>query len=498
MKAFTKTLMAMSLLTSHLAQASGIEDLPGFDEETTQTPAPVLTPAVPTQNTQASNLLAGSVSINSISRKSNGTLYTVDLKQALSLVRIDLRVTAQKLKLHRVTLVTDTGARVNTRQLENSDVLEAGNVLSSETLNQSDRVVSIEVVAESYGAEANILLTAIADREVPVMKLRTVTAPVQPTRPTPPAPPTPQRPDSTRPPVYQDTRLNRGDDVISGPFSDGKYYFGKVVEIFNNGQILVRDNDDGKSYTRNSNIVSKRVRCDVSGVYCQGVRVLSGPFTDNKFYTGVIHSVYVNGLVFVTDDDDGKVYRRETKIIALASKCAASGHCAGDNVISGPFSGKYYNGVVEGGYSNGLIAVRDADDGKVYYRNASVVLKSLRCDQASGLCINTEVISGPFTNNKYYSGVITGIYSNGVIYVRDHDDGKVYARKASDLSKRLRCEQKKGLCEGARVVSGPYRNGTYYAGTVVRIYANGLIQVRDDDDGKIYDRKASELSGIRN
>ncbi|KYG62643.1 hypothetical protein AZI87_15230 [Bdellovibrio bacteriovorus] len=493
MKAFTKTLMAMSLLTSHLAQASGIEDLPGFDEETTQTTAPVVTPAVPTQNTQASNLLAGSVSINAISRKSNGTLYTVDLKQALSLVRIDLRVTAQKLKLHRVTLVTDTGARVNARQLENSAVLEAGNVVSSENLNQSDRISSIEVVAESYGAEASILLTAIADRDVPVLRLRTITTPVQPTRPTPPAPPVP-----STPPVHGNVPLRSGMDVLSGPMNDGKYYAGTVVEVYNNSQVLVRDYDDSKTYVRPLSSVSRRVQCDPTGVICQRSQVLSGPYS-GKYYTGVVRSIYANGLYFVTDDDDGKNYTRKISEIALRSQCAPSKHCAGDNVLSGPFNdGKYYNGVVVAGYSNGLIAVRDSDDGKVYYRNPAVVLKSVRCDEKSGLCIGNEVLSGPYSNNRYYSGVVTGIYSNGVIYIRDHDDGKSYARKASQVTKRIRCEQKKGLCEGARVVSGPYQGGKYYAGTIVRVYANGIIQVRDDDDGKTYERKAHELTGLRN
>lgn len=98
------------------------------------------------------------------------------------------------------------------------------------------------------------------------------------------------------------------------------------------------------------------------------------------------------------------------------------------------------------------------------------------------------------SGDKYYFGSVTGVYSNGLIYVRDDDDGKSYARQHNVVFKEIRCAN--GFCRGDRVLS-TLSNGRYYTGRVEGAYAGGLISVRDDDDGKVYLRPHTVLSRAR-
>ncbi|MEK2644619.1 beta-sandwich domain-containing protein [Bdellovibrio sp. BCCA] len=425
--AISTFLAALTLMQT--AHAQVLSDLPDFDGANQELPA---IPATPVVTEPVQSQYAGSVAISEISRKSGGTLYKIDLQQPLSLLRLDLRVTNSQLKIHQATLVTENGQRIDVREYRNTAVLPTGSVTASENLNLSDRVISIEILAESYSAEADVMLTAIADRGVPKLALRIERSPVVPQRPD--VPNRPQTPD--RPPVYVDTRISAGDVVLSGPLRENKYYTGRVVEVYRNNQALVRDDDDGKTYVRDLTLLGKRITCESSKNICERASVLSGPFTDNKYYYGSVVDVYSNGKIRVRDNDDGKVYVRIAKDIHVSVRCDSSGNCVGDKVLSGPFTNnKYYSGRIEGVYSNGLLNVRDDDDGKSYLRLANVVMKSVRCEGNKGICVGDRVVSGPYRNGAYYAGRVLGVYSSGIILVQDDDDGKVYPRKAQEISK---------------------------------------------------------------
>lgn len=176
-----------------LAQAQVIQDLPNL--EAGQTPA--------------QSDFVSSFEIKNISQKANGTFYVLDLKKPLSLSRIDLKVAKSRVRLYAVMLVTDNNARVTVKNLSDTDVAR-GATVSSETLNQSDRVSSIEILAESAEAMADISVLVVADREKAELNLREAKppkAPVAPVAPavpeTPKAPAAPQAPAVPKAPVVE-------------------------------------------------------------------------------------------------------------------------------------------------------------------------------------------------------------------------------------------------------------------------------------------------------
>lgn len=168
-----------------LAQAQVIQDLPNLEAGQT-----------PTQSDFVS-----SFEIKSISQKANGTFYVLDLKKPLSLSRIDLKVAKGRVRLYAVMLVTDNNARVTIKNLSDTDVAR-GATVSSETLNQSDRVSSIEILAESAEAMADISVLVVADREKAELNLREAKPPKAPAAPAAPAAPeTPKAPAAPQAPA---------------------------------------------------------------------------------------------------------------------------------------------------------------------------------------------------------------------------------------------------------------------------------------------------------
>jgi hypothetical protein len=112
-----------------------------------------------------------------MSRKSGGTLYKIDLSQGARLRKLDLRVEANSLKIYSATLVTESGNTITVNQFSNSSVLATSSVLSSENISSNERISSIQLFAESYGGEADIIVTAVADSSVPKLSLRKEVAP---------------------------------------------------------------------------------------------------------------------------------------------------------------------------------------------------------------------------------------------------------------------------------------------------------------------------------
>lgn len=464
-------LLAAVTLIQASAHAEIISDLPGFEDGGSQQGTTFRPPPPPMPGEGVTRQYTDVANLDQISRKSGGEAYRFNLVQPTNIKYLELTVQASRLKIHEGTVMTVGGQRYMIREFHNSNVLETGTQLTSENLNINDDIRSIELRMESYSSAATISLKAVGSSSVPRMSVqRPVITPTQPTRP------------------QVNTRLSSGDQVISVT-ADGKVYDGRVVEVYQNGKVLVRDSDDGKTYVRDTSSVGKRISCGASGV-CEGEEAMAYPIgTSSKSYLGKIVAVYSNNLVKMRDFDDSKEYFRNERLIHRKLNCLGS-LCAKDRVLSRSGE-KYYGGVIDSIYSNGLIAVRDDDDGKIYFRDKQYVLKSIQCD-GSGLCVKDRVMSK--SGDKYYYGTVTGIYSNGLVYVRDDDDGKSYARQQNIVFKEVKCAN--GFCRGDRVLSS-LSNGRHYAGTVTGAYSNGLIGVRDDDDGKIYPRPHTVLSRAR-
>ncbi|WII71253.1 beta-sandwich domain-containing protein [Bdellovibrio sp. 22V] len=226
-RSITTFVAALTMIQS--SAYADIVDLPNpFDGGDSAPEVPrVETPTPPAAPVQTQYI--GSVTVAGMSRKSGGTVYRINLNKAQSLSRLDVRVTKNQLKVLQTTLLTDNGQRVSVRQLSSTNVLATGSLNSSEVLNQSDRVVAIEILAESFGGEAEIIVTAVADREVPKLTL----VPQEKKPVTPPAPPASSE---TRVENYN-RNLREGDEVM---VMDREYAKAVVVGFDNNGNHILR------------------------------------------------------------------------------------------------------------------------------------------------------------------------------------------------------------------------------------------------------------------
>lgn len=485
-----RQLMAGLLTLASLAHNSAYADMldlpdPGAPAEVTPT-APVTTaPAASATVTTPQTQFVGSLALRELSRKSGGTTYKVDLKSALSLVRLDLRITQHQLKLLSVQLVNESGQKVNVRQLTGTGVLATNTLISSESLNQSERIASIEITAESFGGEADALLTVIADKEVPKLTLReekkeeTQSAP-QPTRPTPPTAPAP---------INESTVIRVGDTVLYASSS-----VGRVSAIFANGKAnLVRDG----YYDAVVNVsdLSKSLRCETSGRLCAGDKVAYGSSV------GFAAKVFANGRALLQREG---YYDAVVSVNDLGKAVSCAGVvCTGDQVVYGGSSGVakavFDNGVVQlvrEGYYDSFVNVKDLGkalscDNRaaicagdvVYYAGTTGVAKRVYSNGRALLVrdgyydaiVNTQDLAksvrtlgvlsvGDRVNYTSTVGVLKALYTNGyALLVREgYYDAFV---KASDLGKSVRCFD--GICAGDTVLYGST------AGRVLQVFHNG-------------------------
>nr|BFD62186.1 hypothetical protein BdHM001_08670 [Bdellovibrio sp. HM001] len=181
-KLVTAVLLALTMMQS-TTHAEVISDLPvpgGSDSQvvsttvTTISSGPRTPPPLPPPVSNQQQERSGAVVINSLSRKSNGTTYRISLSQATVLSRLELQVLKSRLKVHSVKVITERGQALSVRELTNTGVLNSGTVTSSENLNLSDRITAIEIVGESYSAEADIRLIAFSMYSSPQMTYRPV------------------------------------------------------------------------------------------------------------------------------------------------------------------------------------------------------------------------------------------------------------------------------------------------------------------------------------
>ncbi|WP_373999110.1 beta-sandwich domain-containing protein [Bdellovibrio bacteriovorus] len=450
------TMLAALSVVQNSAYAQTIDDLPGFDDVDITPTVPVAqTPVVttpveqtPVDTAPVQTQYAGSVSLNTIPRKSGGTLHTLRLSQALTLLRLDLRVTNSKVKIHKTNLVTEQGQRIDVRQLSQTDVLTTGSVSSSENLTANARIAAIEILAESYSAEADVMLTAIASNAVPKMTVTVeqVAQPVEPTRPStpavpaPPPPPGATRPDPYRPPVYEDNIIRVGDEVLYARSYPG------VVTYISGTEVRVRLNGYGETRAGTSD-VAKSVRC-LKGI-CVGDEGLYG-----GSYKGTVVKMYSNALMTV------RLQAYGNSIVAMhdfakAQRCLGA-ICQGD---AGLYAGAYRASVL-GAFDNGMLELRI--NGSVSIAMARDFSKSSSCNRERTMCAGADILYA-----GSYPGRALEFYENGMMSFQL--DG--YSGSSSSYTRDVAYSVRDNRIGRTYLYSG------YYRATVIAVYSNGMARV---------------------
>lgn len=121
---------------------------------------PPYRPAPPPQRSQAD------VQINQITRQGGGAWYRLSLRYPLALTDVDVRVFNAGLKIHEAVIVTDRQERIPLYELSNSPVLGQGQYIN-QYINLYDRVLAIDIRAESFGGYADIAVGVSSNEGYP-------------------------------------------------------------------------------------------------------------------------------------------------------------------------------------------------------------------------------------------------------------------------------------------------------------------------------------------
>lgn len=360
MKSVRKNLLAGFLLLSSLAQvphahADVIYDLPNLEEgelppvPESQAPsapaipntppapaAPNKAPAAPSASAAAALQahLDGWTAFDKISSRDGGDLFIVELKNAMPLQRLEISI-AGRARILTSTLITAQGRRIVVREFTRTRVLESGSTHLSENLNLYDPVKKIEIRLQSYGSEAMAKLTALSNAGKPVLKF--TRAPVE-TR------------DPKEVSIDRSGRYYAGLSVIR----ENKYS-GVITRVYYNDMVTVRDDVDGKEYTRELRLIAipaYQSKCLPDGTYCVGTRVV----TDKK-YLGKI--VKVSGTRVTVRNEDGTQYSREAGPTLLYEVSCENLYCPGKRVKIG----NNYGAVIVAVLSNYKYLIREDDTG---------------------------------------------------------------------------------------------------------------------------------------
>lgn len=114
----------------------------------------------PAQSQDNSLTYDSTVTINQITRQSQGQWYRILLNQPVALNRIDLQVTAARLRVYEITVITDQRQRVQLDSFEGNGVLDLGNTIT--TSSTGGRIIAIDMRLESYGDIASVKVGVIA------------------------------------------------------------------------------------------------------------------------------------------------------------------------------------------------------------------------------------------------------------------------------------------------------------------------------------------------
>ena len=107
-----------------------------------------------------------SVLINGVTRQPGGAWYRLTLRYPLSLSNVNVHVLRAGLKIHEAAIVTDRQMRMPLYELQNTPVLYGGQYVNA-YINQYERVLAIDIRAESYGDFADIAVGVSSNEGYP-------------------------------------------------------------------------------------------------------------------------------------------------------------------------------------------------------------------------------------------------------------------------------------------------------------------------------------------
>jgi hypothetical protein len=92
------------------------------------------------------------------------------LQQPLAVSNVEVRVLRANLKLHEAALVTTRNERIQIYELTNTPVLAYGQIAGA-YINRNDRVVAIDIRAESFGDFADIAVSVGSPEGYPYLQV---------------------------------------------------------------------------------------------------------------------------------------------------------------------------------------------------------------------------------------------------------------------------------------------------------------------------------------
>lgn len=115
-------------------------------------------------------VLASSLRLSKIPRTTGGTEFRLELGEALSLDRLDLRIVAGRVKLHRVAVILVNGQEFDLTV--NTEVLAEGTLEKLPGLSSRGGIREVRILAESFGQESDLLVTAVSTKMLPQLALK--------------------------------------------------------------------------------------------------------------------------------------------------------------------------------------------------------------------------------------------------------------------------------------------------------------------------------------
>ncbi|WP_413613197.1 beta-sandwich domain-containing protein [Bdellovibrio sp. HCB-110] len=126
-------------------------------------PRPNLPPPPPAQSRYE-----GTANISQITRRSGGEWIRINVNNAVSLERLEVRALSAGVKIHEAIVHTGSGDQIRVRELSPTPTFYAGDTAVSENLNLGrERVQAIDIRAESMGGNADVLVRAISNSGYP-------------------------------------------------------------------------------------------------------------------------------------------------------------------------------------------------------------------------------------------------------------------------------------------------------------------------------------------
>lgn len=110
----------------------------------------------------------GTTQLSQITRRTGGEWFRVTLNNSVTLDRVEVRALSAGLRIHEASVYTESGRRIQIRELTQTPTVYAGDTAVSENLNLGgDRVVAIDLRVESMGGYADATLKAISNEAYP-------------------------------------------------------------------------------------------------------------------------------------------------------------------------------------------------------------------------------------------------------------------------------------------------------------------------------------------